>query len=238
MIINNHNTKYCKECLSFGKSCFKILNTSDLKKLEKYKVVDYYKKNEIVFRSGHTPTGLFCLSSGKVKISKNGLDGKEQIIRIATPGSMIGLRALFANSEYYCSAKTLEDSSICFIPKTLFSELQDKYSELSCCMMTTLSRMLSEAEEKNDINGSKPVRERVAETLVNLYNIYVNHPSLKSNENKCICIKRDDLANIAGTATETVIRLLSSFKEDKVISIEGRSIYVKDLNKLKKIAAL
>jgi CRP-like cAMP-binding protein len=239
MIVSNHNTKYCKECISYNSGCFRLLNTIDLKKLEKYKVIDNYKKNEAVFRAGHIPTGVYCLSSGKVKISKTGFDGKEQILRIALPGSLIGLRAFIGNSEYYSTAKALENSTICFIPKSIFKEMQDKYPDLTGCILTSLSKMLIEIEEKMISMAQKPVRSRVAETLLNLFEVYESHPALdKKDSENSVCLTRDDLANMVGTATETVIRLLASFKNEGIIDIKGRSLILKDKNKLGKIINL
>lgn len=236
MIVSNHNTKYCKDCISYNSSCFRMLNTIDLKKLEKYKVVDIYKKNEAVFRAGHIPTGIYCISSGKVKVSKTSIDGKEQIIRIALPGSLIGLRAFIGNSEYLSTAKTLENSSICFIPKSIFNELQEKYSDLSCCILTSLSKMLIELEDKMISMAQKPVKSRVAEALLNLFDIYNSHSAIDNkNIDNSICIKRDDLASMVGTATETLIRLLASFKNEGLIEINGRKIFLKNKTELLRI---
>ncbi|MCD4735686.1 MAG: Crp/Fnr family transcriptional regulator, partial [Bacteroidales bacterium] len=112
-----------------------------------------------------------------------------------------------------------------------------KYPDINNCLLSTLSQLLKEAEEKMTSMAQKPVRERLAETLLFLNNLFnSNSQSEIVDSGSNIILPREDLANIVGTATETVIRLLSDFKEDKLISIEGRKIILKDVEGLKSIA--
>ena len=188
----------------------------------------------MVFYEGRIPTGVYCLQQGKVKLYKVGLDGKEQIVRLATPGDLIGIRALLSEERYTVSAATLEDSVICFINKSFFFHLTAKYPAMNSEIVSYLCNKLKEAENKIISIAQKPVRERLAETLLILNRVFKpnGHHEIKYK----ISLPREDLANIVGTATETVIRLLHDFKDEKLISVDGRSIELVNIKGLKNVA--
>ena len=222
----------CKYCDVKNLSCFNRINTDDLDYLNSIKKSNLYKKGQDIFYEGMRPTGVYCLYSGKIKIFKLGIDGKEQIVRFATPGNLLGIRALISGREYSASASTLEDSVVCFIDRRTFLKLTVKYPYLSHCLMITLTKLLEEAENKLTSLAQKGVRERLAETLIVLSNVfkYENSP----NNMPVISLTRLDLSNIVGTATETVIRLLSEFKHEGLIEIKGRKITLIDIKGLQR----
>jgi len=226
----------CPSCLIKSISFFKELSKEDLSELNKNKICNFYKKGQIVFYDGRIPTGIYCLEQGKIKIFKIGIDGKEQIVRFATPGSIFGIRALLSGRHYHASAGTLEDSVICFVSKSFFFYLLKKYPLLSDEIMLYLCKLLEDAEQKIISIAQRPVRERLAETLLILNGLFSSKG--KSYLNYKISIPREDMANIVGTATETVIRLLSEFKEEHLIQIKGRSITLVDIEGLKQTARI
>ncbi len=226
----------CPSCLIKSISFFKELTKEDLTELNKNKICTFYKKGQIVFYDGRIPTGIYCLEQGKIKIFKVGIDGKEQIMRLATPGSIFGIRALLSGRHYHASAATLDDSVICFISKSFFFYLLKKYPLLTDEIMLYLCALLEDAEQKIISIAQKPVRERLAETLLILNRIF--SAKGKSYLTHKISIPREDMANIVGTATETVIRLLSDFKEEHLIETKGRSITLIDIKGLKQTARL
>lgn len=223
----------CVACLSKNSNCFSKLPPEDQRVLNAYKTSTFIKRGQVIFHEGRNPNGLFCLNEGKIKIYRMGQDGKEQVVRIVTPISYFGLRALVSGWTYSTSAITLEDSVVCMIPKRTFLKITVKHPEVSHCLMVLLSTMLEEAENKLTSLAQKPVRERLAETLVMLHDVFNKHGG-----NQTINLSRTDLANIVGTATESVIRLLADFKEDGMINLNGRKIYIIDLQKLKKVGRL
>ena len=228
------NNLDCISCLIRPDTCFANLSTNDIISLNENKLSTLYKKGQIVFHEGRIPTGIYCLKSGKVKISKIGIDGKEQIVRIVVPGNLLGIRALMSGREYRASASSLEDSVVCFISKNTFFDVVTKYPEISQCILTKLSSLLEEAEKQMTSLAQKPVRERVAESLIVLDKIFKQ--GICPVEKATINLSREDLANIVGTATETVIRILSDFKEEELITIVGRKIILIDSERLKQIA--
>ena len=151
-------------------------------------------------------------------------------------GDLLGIRALLGGRVYYASATTLEDCVVCYINKMTFFRMKLKHPEISSYLMTLLSRLLEEAEIKITSLAQKPVRERVAESLLLLHNVFKNNYITNDGDDrdKLISLSREDLANIVGTATETLIRTLSEFKEEKLVEIKGRKIQLLDIDRLKK----
>lgn len=185
----------------------------------------------MVFYEGKTPTGVYCLEKGAVKIYRVGMDGKEQIVRFSTPGSLLGIRSLLSEERYTASAATLEDAVICFISKSFFFHLMNKYPEMKNEIVSYLCEMLKEAEDQIISIAQKSVRERLASSLLVLSRIF--NPNGDPVDHPRISLPREDLANIVGTATETVIRILRDFKEEQLVSVNGRSITILDTEGLK-----
>ena len=224
----------CPSCLSKSLSFFSNLDKFDLINLSHNKTCNFYKKGHMVFYEGRIPTGVYCLEQGRVKLYRVGLDGKEQIVRLSAPGSLLGIRSLLSNERYTLSAATLEDSVICFINKSFFFHLKEKYPKLNSEIVGYLCNKLKEAEDQIISIAQKPVRERLAESLLILNRVFT--PNGQSEIKHKISLPREDLANIVGTATETVIRLLHDFKDEKLVSIKGRSITLIDIRGLKHTA--
>ena len=232
--MKNLENPLCEVCSARPRSFFCDLEPFDLLEVSINKTYNFYKKGQIVFYEGKRPLGIYCLNSGKIKITKNGVNGKEQIVRFVMPGDLLGIRSLIGGREYSACATTLEDSMICFIDKKIFLDILKKYPEINQCLMISLSRMLEEAENMMTSLAQKPVRERLAEALIILNDIFNGENNTHEAKNFSICLSREDLANIVGTATETVIRLLSEFKEENLISANGRKITLLDIKGIKK----
>jgi CRP-like cAMP-binding protein len=224
----------CSDCMVRENSCFNVLNEQELYDLSDTKFSFVYRKGQMIFHEGHFPTGIYCLNKGKVKIFKVGYDGKEQIVRFVLPGGLLGIRALMSGRSYMASATTLEESVVCHIPRQTFFDISKNYPSISHCVMTTLSKLLEEAEERMTSLAQKPVRERLAESLLVLDKLFKSESC--QVKDAAINLSREDLANIVGTATETVIRLLSDFREENLISILGRQIRIINMEEIKKIA--
>lgn len=228
-------TPDCKNCTSRAASLLGCCRGSELEQLSATKSCYAYKKGQLIFHEGGKPSGLYCINSGKIKIAKLGSDGKEQIVRLAKPGDVIGYRALMADSNYSASAVALEDAVVCFVPRSQFLELISQNVDFANGLMKLLSNALGEAEERMVQMAYKPVRERLAEALLLLQKTYQQR---EGEDNFTISISREDLASIVGTAKETTIRLLSDFKDEHIISTKGSSITILDPEKLYKIGHL
>ncbi len=194
---------------------------------------DFYKQGQILFNEGSLPRGLYFVQSGKIKLFKHGSDGKEKIIRIAKPGDFIGYRGLLANARYNLSASVIEDAMVTFIPKEDFLRLFKENGDVALYFTTLLSHALTAAEQDIVDLAYKPVRGRLAEALLQLNQVFDNQEAEAKKQG--IRLSREDLANMIGTAKETVIRLLSEFKTENLIHIKGRTINVVDQNGLLRI---
>lgn len=226
----------CLQCESLKNSSFTDLSEADLDTLNRQKVCNLYRKGQVLFHEGNLPLGLYCLKQGKIKIFKTGVDGKEQIVRLASPGDLMGYRSFLGEETYSASAAALEDSVICFIDKNNFKKTLDDNTKLSKTLLELLSHELREAENLIRDMAQKSVRERLAEVLLILKEKF----GMESDDPKCLSAKlsREELANYVGTATETAIRLISDLKDEKVIETQGKRIRILNAERLTEIANL
>ncbi|MDN4164561.1 Crp/Fnr family transcriptional regulator [Cytophagales bacterium LB-30] len=224
----------CELCLSRKFSLFNEVSAEHLCHLSDNKSFISHKKGQILFYEGTRPLGLFCINTGSIKIYKTASNGKEQIVRLAKGGDFVGYANLLGEEQYSCSATILEDASVCFIPKESFMHLLTQDSNLSRKLMKAACHEIGEMEAKLTDSTQKSVRERLAQTLLMLKDTYGidGGESVKID----IALSREDLANIVGTATETLIRLLSEFKSDGLIEMDGKKIKVLNAKGLAKLA--
>jgi DNA-binding response OmpR family regulator len=205
-----------------------------LKKLSSDRRVKSFKKKENVYQEGNQPVYLYFLNKGKIKTFKSHEYGKELITTLYKEGEFFGYTALLEESAYAETAEALEDSEVCLIPKEDFYSLMYNNTEVMKTFVKMLSDNIIEKENQLVNLAYSSVRKRVAEALVLLQNRF---DSSSPNKNFSISISREDLANIVGTATESLIRTLSDFKEEKLIEIKGSNITIVNLEKLKKLKA-
>lgn len=219
----------CLRCPFFSSSVFGELSVAVAEELNQQKSSNLYRKGQVVFFEDRVPVGIYCLRSGKVKISRVTADGKEQIVRVATQGSLLGVKSLVNGSRHSTSAITLENSEICFIPKALVLKLLAECSSVSSRIMLHLVDLLEEAERKISSLAHKSVRQRLAEVLLLLETIF----QPQSDGRVWICMSREDIASLIGTATASVIRLMAEMKEQGLIETQGRLISIADRAALK-----
>ena len=196
-------------------------------------IVLFSERDRFYFAENAMPVGLFCIHSGKVKLSTQGIDGKEQIMRLAKSGEIIGYRALVSNERYHLSAIALEDCSACVIDKTFFMDLAMQEPRIAQQIFKLISNDLKKAEDKIISLSQKNVRERMAETLLFIKATYGME---EDNKSLNVRLTREELADYIGTSTESVIRLLSEFNAAGIISLEGKKILILEHDKLVRTA--
>lgn len=229
-----HNPS-CHHCKDRFSSIFCKAEQCNLEQIAEAKVCSVYRKGQVIFHEGAYPFGVYCVNDGKIKLSHSGDDGREQIVRLIKAGDIMGYKALLSNERYTATAMALEDSSICFIPKDLFLSILQKDASLSFEMMRILSSELRKAELKITHLAQKPVRERLAETLLFIKETYGLE---EDGHTLSVRLSREEIANLVGTATESAIRLLSEFKKDGMIELEGKKIRLLDLAQIIRTANL
>lgn len=229
----NKEVPSCEKCVhrKSGISAFSSLDEGNTNSVSKKKSCIALKKGEVLFKEGHSPTGVYCIHNGTLKLSKLGTEGKEQIIRFVQAGDIIGYRSLLSNESLSVTASSLGNTSCCFIPKSVLFEAIQKNPKFSMDLMKRACHELGEATKLITNMAQKSVRERVAEILLML------HSSFGQDEEGFINISltREEIANMAGTATESLIRLLSDFKNDEYILLSGRKIKLLDLQGLSRV---
>lgn len=227
----------CEHCKSREKGIFCTLEKSALEDISSHKVMNSYKKGQTIFFQGNPPFGLYCIASGKIKVSKIGNDGKESIVRIAGPGDILGHRSLFCKENYTATATVIEDASVCFLDKNyIYSSIKND-PEIALKVIEKLSKDMGQAEERNASLSQKSARERLAELFLSFMESYgIREPDGRVRLD--IRLNRDEIASIVGTAHETIIRLISEFKDEGILEQDGKTIFILDRNKLLEFANL
>jgi CRP-like cAMP-binding protein len=206
------NAPDCNNCDSKHGSAFSVLYNDELTILSSNKSCHTYKDGEIIFSEDKYPSGIYCVHKGKIKISRSGQEGREHIVRFATTGDILGYKALLSREPFSASAIALDDCTICFIPRNQFFEAIQKNPKLSMRMLEILASDLTHSEERVMELAQKSVRETFG----------TNEEDKTINVN----LTREEIANIVGTATESVIRLLADFKKSGLIVLKGRKIEI------------
>ena len=222
--LNVKDAPQCSQCSSLHLSAFSELYINDLEKFSQSKSCMFIKSGEPIFHEGKYPSGIFCVHKGKIKLSRDGQEGREHIVRFAKEGDILGYKALITGSTYTASAIALDDCHICVIPRELFFETIQQHPKLAMKMMEILVHELNTAEERVMELAQKTVRERLAETLLILLETFGTE---EDGETINVTLTREEIANIVGTATESVIRLLADFKKLSLIELKGRKILIK-----------
>lgn len=222
----------CAKCSFETEGIFKNLTTEETDVLNFEKDFRHYKRGDILYHEGNRISGFFCINHGIIKVFKTGFDGKEQIIRFAKKGDIIAYRSVLSNEPACTSAKVIEDCQVCFIPSEILISFIKTNSTFALDLIRLACHELGEANSFITDIAQKTVRERLAEVLLFL----VNEFGLDNDRYLKISLTREELANIVGTATESVIRLLSEFKADKLVELNGRKIRILNPGGLQKIS--
>ena len=189
---------------------------------------DHYKKKQIIYTEGNHPSRLFYLVKGKIKTFKTNEDGKELTVGLFSEGDFLGYPAILEGAVYKETAEAIEDSEVATIPKEEFDELIHNIPQAAHKFIKLLAKNITEKEEQLLGLAYNSLRKRVADALITLQKKYHKENSDKFS----IHISREDLANIAGTATESLIRTLSDFKSEKLVEIRDGNIIILNEKKL------
>ena len=221
----------CDQCIVRQLSSLKALNKEEVVKLAGSKTTYKIKKGEAIFEEGEVTNGVFCIKDGVGKLSKLSANGKDQIVKLVQSGELLGQRSMISNEPANLSAKAVADMEVCFIPKAEILHFFNNNNQFSMNLMQSVCEDLKESENNKIALVQKTVKQRLAETLLQL------HDSFGENSDKTLKVQltREELAGIIGTATESCIRLLSDFNKLNLIELVGKKIMLKDIKALKKM---
>jgi DNA-binding response OmpR family regulator len=203
-------------------------SASQLKLISDERETAEYKKKAFVYNEAHRPVYLYYLMKGKIKTFRTNDDGKELITGMYKEGDFFGYIALLEESVYKDTAEAIENAEVMLIPKTDFLQLVNSNPDISKKFIKLLANNVSEREVQLVKLAYNSLRKRVADALLLVNKRYKKN----ENDNPLIQISREDLANIVGTATESLIRTLSDFKSEKLIEINEGKIVIRNEPKL------
>lgn len=228
--MKNETQNYCDFENLKGIKIFNNLTDVELEGIAKNGVCSTYKRGQTLFVQGNHPYGFYCINKGNIKLTKIGSDGKESIIRIVTIGDILGHRSLFADSIYSTTATAIDDIEVYFFEKKYILNLVDTNKALAKNFINKLSIDMGIAENKLTSLHQKNVRERLAELLLSLKNSH----GVKEGAAVKIDLKlsREEMAEMIGTAHETLIRILTEFKDANIIEQNAKMIYIKNEDEL------
>jgi len=197
--------------------------------------LQHFRKNEVIYCEGEIPKYMMCLVTGKVKIYKDGVGGRSQIIRLIKPIDNFGYRAFFAREPYLTSASAIDSSVAYLVPMEVVEQIIQSNNKLAIFFIKSLAYDLGVDDARIVSLTQKHVRGRLAESLIMLrenYGVEENGKTINSH------LSREDLANYSNMTTSNAIRTLSIFASEGVISVSGRHIQILDEEQLRKISKI
>ena len=212
-----------------------LLTAEQAEELKEQLSVRHFKKNQIMYKEGDVPQYFHCLVSGKVKIFKDGVSGRTQIIRVIKPVEFFGFRAYFANENYVTAAAAFEASTLCLIPMELVDKWTRTNLKLALFFIKHLAIQLGSSDQRTVNLTQKHIRGRLAEALLFLKDCYGLE---EDGATLSIYLSREDLANLSNMTTSNAIRTLSAFANEHIVAIDGRKIKLIDEEQIKRISKI
>ena len=230
-----YTSPYLEQCIEGPFSVFRDLPDKEKEFLLQNHSCISLKKGEMIFHEGNRAAGVYCLASGKVKVYKEGIGGREQIIRMVRPQGLIGFAAFISGNAYSASAVAIEESGDCHFDKEPFMKLIRRNPDLSMKLMRMMAIELSFSNGRTISLTQKHIRGRLAESLLVLRDTYG-----VENDGRTIkaYVSREDLACFSNMTTSNAIRTLSMFASESVIALDGKKISIVDPARLEKISQL
>lgn len=219
----------CSTC-EYKSLLFKTLDDAYLKKINVCKSQYQFKKGERICVEGERIENLIYLHKGLVKLSRtNFLDGRTQIISIAKPFDYIGLLSVFSNDNYKYSLTAIEPSSVCFINLECIKDSILNNGKFAMELLEKMSKVSDDVLDSKFALSKKHLRGRIAHILLffaeKIYDTY----------EFSLPVSRAEIAELIDMRTENVIRIMSEFRKDKIIKINGPIVEIIDVDRLKSI---
>ena len=221
----------CKDCAS--NKCFVKQNCfgESLANISSKKNDNFNKKGDVIFREGNTMRGIYFIMHGAVKVATSSPIGREQVVRLASDGDILGHRVL-GNDKYYFNAIALSDTHVCFVETSVFKETCLSSPEFAYRLILFYALELRRTELRVKYHSQMNIREKVAEAFVYLNEIFGIDPDKKTLN---VELSRKEIADIAGTTPEQVTRQLNDFEEEKLILRTKRDIQILNAEGLENI---
>lgn len=229
--MNHTKESRCENCIIRQLNALKALDKDALKKISDSKVTKSFKKGDPLFEEGEKLNGVFCVRNGVSKLSKLSDNGKDQIVKIATKGEVLGQRSVITEESTNLSAVALNDMEVCYIPKHHLTDNLNKNTAFTKAVLVHMANDLKFADNVIVNMAQKTVKQRVAEVL-----LYLEKTFGKDNDGYItMTLSREDIANVVGTAKEACIRTLTGFKKEGWIKTDKKNIKIENKQAIYKL---
>ncbi|MEC7263295.1 MAG: Crp/Fnr family transcriptional regulator [Bacteroidota bacterium] len=218
----------CENCIIRQFNSLRAMSKEELKHVSDSKITKTVKKGEALFEEGDKLNGVYCVRNGISKLSKLSANGKDQIVKLATKGEVLGQRSVIAEESTNLSAIAVQDMEVCFIPKESITNTLQKNPNFTMEVLRHMAHDLKEADDVIVNISQKTVKQRIAEAFLYLKNNFGED----EQGFLALTLSREDISNVVGTATESAIRIISEFKKLGLIHTSGKKIGIKDERKL------
>tara|TARA_R110002012_G_scaffold52891_2_gene135875 strand:+ start:68765 stop:69400 length:636 start_codon:yes stop_codon:yes gene_type:complete len=207
------------------------MSKEELKQVSDSKTTRTIKKGEPLFEEGDKLNGVYCVRNGVSKLSKLSANGKDQIVKLASKGEVLGQRSVISQESANLSAVAVNDMEVCFIPKESINNTLQKNPNFTLEVLRHMAHDLKEADDVIVNISQKTVKQRMAEAFLYLQNNFGED----ADGFLALTLSREDISNVVGTATESAIRIISEFKKKGLIQTSGKKIGIKDERRLHEI---
>ncbi|MDA8686656.1 Crp/Fnr family transcriptional regulator [Robiginitalea sp.] len=221
----------CENCIVRKFNALRAMSKEELKAVSDSKVSRTVKKGEVIFGEGEKLGGIYCVRNGVSKLAKLSPNGKDQIVKLASKGEVLGQRSVVAEEQSNLSATAVNDMEVCFVPKEVIITSLHQNPDFTYEVLRHMAHDLREADDVIVNMSQKTVKQRIAEALLYLKNRFGED----AEGYLTLILSREDIANVVGTATESCIRILSDFRKEGLIKTSGKRMAVVDSRKLQDI---
>lgn len=218
----------CENCIIRQFNSLRAMSKEELKQVSDSKTTKTIKKGESIFEEGEKLNGVYCVRSGVSKLSKLSANGKDQIVKLASKGEVLGQRSVISQESTNLSAIAVDTMEVCFIPKESITTTLQKNPDFTIEVLRHMAHDLKEADDVIVNISQKTVKQRMAEAFLYLQNNFGED----ADGFLALTLSREDISNVVGTATESAIRIISEFKKKGLIHTSGKKIGIKDERKL------
>ncbi|MDX1364642.1 Crp/Fnr family transcriptional regulator [Arenibacter latericius] len=222
----------CENCIIRQFNSLRAMSKEELKRVSDTKTTKILKKGETIFEEGEKLNGVFCVRGGVSKLSKLSSNGKDQIVKLATKGAVLGQRSVISEEVANLSATAVNDMEVCFIPKDAIVDTLNSNPNFAVEVLRHMAHDLKEADDVIVNMSQKTVKQRVAEAFIYLEDNF----GVDDKGYLALTLSREDIANVVGTATESAIRIISEFKKLGLIKASGKKIAIVDAKGLADLA--
>lgn len=209
---------------------FKDLSNESISKIGEIAIGEVYKKGSIIFNQEDDSKGVYFIKSGRIKIYKSSVDGKEHILHILGEGEAFAEVCVFQGTKYPATAKAIEDSEVYLIENLKLEDLIKKDSSIALELIKVMSTRLINISRSIETIALKDAAGKVATIIIRIAT--EKGIELKNGNLVPIDISRLDMANMVSLTRESFTRALTKLKEEGIVEVNKLGVVLKDVNNM------